>query len=416
MEQNYSDLRCDERIGAATFSDILASLSVALDLASGHYEGHSVRTGLIASRLAKDLYASEGDVARSYFASLLKDIGCIDLRHRLKVMVTDDTASNLLTASMAHSAALSGAAIGQMLGFDKRVVDAILHHNEKWDGSGHPYGLKSEAIPFLSRVIGISQFIDAGVCTSTLDNMYARLSDVGGKWFDTMAVQAAFDLRSDKEFWERHHAFRLGWIKSLPMPDGADVGTKATVDSICEAFSLIVDAQSSFTGDHSSRVTSYATWLGQHFKFDDDRLRNLRRAALLHDIGKLRVPNHILEKPGKLSRDEFDLIKLHPKYTVDILQKITGFERITEIAGAHHEKLDGTGYFRGLNADELDLDMRILTAADVFDALTATRPYRGRMTVRKALDIMGNDAGRHLDPDCVLGFEKIFSKQTYVAA
>lgn len=416
MEQNFADLRSEERVGATTFSDILASLSVALDLASGHYEGHSVRTGVIAARLARDLYGSDDDIIRVYFASMLKDIGCIDLRHRLKMMVKDDNASNDLTASITHPAALSGATIGQMLGFDARVVDAILHHGEKWDGSGNPSGLRSETIPFLSRVIGIAQFMDAGVCTSTIENMYIRLREVGEKWFDPMAVQAAFDLRNDKDFWERHRAFRLGWIRALPMPERAQIGTGASIDSICEAFSLVIDAQSSFTGDHSSRVTSYATWLAQHFDFDKKRIQTIRRAALLHDIGKLKVPNHILEKPGKLSRDEFELIKLHPKHSAEILSKISGFERITEIAGAHHEKLDGMGYHKGLSANDLDLDMRVLAAADVFDALTATRPYRGRMTVRKALDIMGEDAGRHLDPDCVLGFEKIFAKQTYVAA
>lgn len=137
------------------------------------------------------------------------------------------------------------------------------------------------------------------------------------------------------------------------------------------------------------------------YGFDQERLRTLRHAALLHDIGKLGIPNSILEKPGKLDDDEFARIKLHPQFSYEILRPIRAFERVAEIAAAHHERLDGRGYWRGLSADQLDLDMRILAVADVFDALSAERPYRGAMPMPEVFAILERESSTGLDPECV---------------
>lgn len=399
-----------------TYSGILASLSVALDLASGNFEGHAVRTGIIAARLGTRLDCNEDDVARIYFASLLKDIGCIDLRHRLNTLLKGSGVADEYIKAVSHPTALNGACVAEMLGFDDRTVQAILNQQEHWDGTGAPFGKKGETIQFLGRIVAVAQFIDAGLSMTTVDVTYRRLHDLQMVWFDPLVVQEAMALQNDRELISLLQAYRYGWIKSIPMPAQGALVTAANIDAICEAFSMVIDAQSSFTGDHSARVTHYATWLGQYFNLDQPRLKTLRRAALLHDIGKLRIPKSILEKPGKLTRDEFDIIKRHPKDSEAILNQIPGFERIAQIAGAHHEWLNGKGYYRGIGADELDLEMRILAAADVFDALTATRPYRPRMKVAKALAIMREDAGRHLDESCVEAFESIFSKREYLAA
>jgi putative nucleotidyltransferase with HDIG domain len=164
---------------------------------------------------------------------------------------------------------------------------------------------------------------------------------------------------------------------------------------------MIVDAKSSFTAAHSSRVTEVAVELGMLFGFDQDRLRTLRRAALLHDIGKLGVPNSILEKPGRLDGDEYLRVQQHPRHSFEILKPIRAFHRVADIASAHHERLDGKGYWRGLTASELDLDMRILAVADVFDALSAERPYREALPLPEVFAIMDREAGTGLDASCV---------------
>jgi HD-GYP domain-containing protein (c-di-GMP phosphodiesterase class II) len=127
--------------------------------------------------------------------------------------------------------------------------------------------------------------------------------------------------------------------------------------------------------------------------FDPDRLLTLRRAALLHDVGKLGVPTAILDKTGKLTEVEFAVIRLHPAYTQSILSMIHGFGRITDVASAHHERLDGRGYHRGVGADQLDTDMRIIAVADVFDALSANRPYRGALPLNEVFAIMEREPG-----------------------
>jgi HD-GYP domain-containing protein (c-di-GMP phosphodiesterase class II) len=130
-------------------------------------------------------------------------------------------------------------------------------------------------------------------------------------------------------------------------------------------------------------------------------MKLLRRAALLHDIGKLSVPNSILEKPGKLTGEEWKVVKAHPFYTLEILNRIPGFQRLSQDAAAHHEKLDGSGYWRGWGSDQLSRYARILAVADIFDALHAKRPYRDGLPIEKVFEILRQDAPHALDLPCV---------------
>jgi HD-GYP domain-containing protein (c-di-GMP phosphodiesterase class II) len=128
-------------------------------------------------------------------------------------------------------------------------------------------------------------------------------------------------------------------------------------------------------------------------------LGELRRAALLHDIGKLAVSNRILDKPGRLTHAEFELIKEHPLFTEWVLERVSCFQSLAPVAGAHHERLDGGGYPRGLGADDLTMPMRVLAVADVYEALTAERPYRNALSDADALDLIRLDVPTRLDAD-----------------
>ena len=137
-----------------------------------------------------------------------------------------------------------------------------------------------------------------------------------------------------------------------------------------------------------------------------ERRRWLHRAALLHDIGKLAISNSILDKPAKLTEDEFATIKTHASHSENIIRGVPAFADMASIAGGHHERLDGKGYPRGLTADQIPQETRIVSVADVFDALTADRPYRKAMPVSVALDIMAKDCGTAFDLNC---FESLVS-------
>lgn len=175
---------------------------------------------------------------------------------------------------------------------------------------------------------------------------------------------------------------------------------------LCQAFAQIVDAKSPFTYNHSNGVANTAVAIAKKLGFDSARVLFIRHAALLHDLGKMAVSNAILEKPGKPDEAEWQALKAHPAHTGNILRCISGFEQLSEVAASHHEKLDGTGYHRGLTAARLPVEARILVVAYIFDALSAKRPYRDALPLEKVLAIMQKDAPHALDATCLEALEQ----------
>jgi HD-GYP domain-containing protein (c-di-GMP phosphodiesterase class II) len=146
-------------------------------------------------------------------------------------------------------------------------------------------------------------------------------------------------------------------------------------------------------------VALYTDMIAEALGLSPERRRWLNRGALLHDVGKLGVSNSVLDKAGALDRAEWDAVKLHATYTESILS-IGAFAELARMAGAHHERLDGGGYPRGVKASDISLETRIITTADIFDAITAERPYRGAIPIPQALDMMAKTVGSAIDPDC----------------
>ncbi|WP_394796068.1 HD domain-containing phosphohydrolase [Armatimonas sp.] len=424
---------------------LLASLSYALDLTEGQPMGHAVRTCLIGLRLARELGIVGEERDNLHLALLLKDAGCssnaarmfalfggneILAKHDAKIhdwrrmseavkfALRHAAPQEGLTARVAQLKELArqpvrvmdvltearctrGAEIASLLGLSPDVSAAIHALDEHWDGQGAPYHRKESEIPLLARIACLAQTLEVFATTYGTVRAYKVLVQRSGTWFDPELVRAAQAFSSDTIFW---HGVRNQPELLLRLKTSERLHqqvTEASLDNICAAFAGVVDAKSSFTGEHSLRVAEYAEQLAKQMGIGELRRATLRRAALLHDLGKLAIPNLILDKPARLTDEEFGLVKKHPYYTAVILGQIPGFGRITEIAAAHHEKLDGTGYHLGLTGDKLDLEMRILAVADILDALTAARPYREAMPIEKALAIIKKDAGVALDADCV---------------
>ncbi|BCR04313.1 hypothetical protein DESUT3_13820 [Desulfuromonas versatilis] len=168
-----------------------------------------------------------------------------------------------------------------------------------------------------------------------------------------------------------------------------------------------IDARDNLTAGHSMLVTEYAVGIARQMGLESDYCEMIRIAALLHDYGKLAVPDSILKKPGKLTAEEFEIVKTHAEKTREILDKID-FEgvnqRVPEIAGAHHEKLDGSGYPQGLKGEDIPLGARIIAVADFFEAITARRHYRDPMPLDEALALLRAETGSHFDPKVVEAF------------
>jgi len=152
--------------------------------------------------------------------------------------------------------------------------------------------------------------------------------------------------------------------------------------------------------------------VGEELDLPQGRLRDLAIGALVHDVGKLSVPDSILQKPSSLNAEEFEVITRHPRLGSELLDEIGGFsDLVTRLVHDHHERLDGSGYPRGLSADDLDLETRVLTVCDVFDALLSRRVYREAWSEDDALDLLRREAGVKLDPACVEAIERVVARE-----
>ena len=165
-----------------------------------------------------------------------------------------------------------------------------------------------------------------------------------------------------------------------------------------EALALAIEAKDQTTHDHLRRVRIYAIEIGKELGLSDGELEALRAAALLHDIGKLAVPEHIISKPGKLTPEEFEKMKIHPVVGAEILERVQFPYPVVPIVRNHHEKWDGTGYPNGLKGHEIPIGARILAAVDCLDALASDRQYRKAIPLAKAMDIVRSESGKSFDP------------------
>jgi putative nucleotidyltransferase with HDIG domain len=309
-----------------------------------------------------------------------------------------------VTRELIASRCERGASIVRRLGFPDGTALAIQSLDEHWNGKGHAQGLAGEAIPQLSRIMNLAQTIEVflarekGQGQAADDVLRARR----GQWFDPALTDIAREMMLDDE-----------WRASLYSGDvddrvlhlehaGRDWEVDdAGLDQIAEAFADIIDAKSPFTYRHSSMVAAYAKATAAQMGFDAEGVRQMYRAGLLHDIGKLGVSSRILDKPGPLNSRERAEMREHPRYTWEILKRVRAFEDFAMLAALHHEKLDGSGYPWGRTADDLDMPARVLVVCDIYEAITESRAYRTGLTTAQAMQILREQSGLWLDTDAV---------------
>jgi putative nucleotidyltransferase with HDIG domain len=435
-------------------SDVLAGLSMALDLTEGQRPGHSVRSCAIGMRLAEVLGLSTDQRSALFYALLLKDLGCTSNAARFAALfAADDRALKtrltlidwskalesfrFVAASVApghfwlrrvwHALAVfsrgpegarevvrtrceRGADIARLIGFSDDTVSAIRALDEHWDGRGQPYSLKGEQIPRLARILCLSQTMEIFFSTYGVLTAYEMAASRRGTWFDPDVVDALQAIRADGPFWQwMREGDGLSDIGAVEPPDVAFLADQSRLDLVSEAFARVIDAKSPWTYEHSHGVANLAGGIATILGFPEDEIRQLRRAALLHDIGKLAVSNVILDKPGRLTEAEFDIVRQHPSHTERILRRIGCFSPLTDVAASHHERLDGAGYHRRLGSGILTRHARVVCVADVCSALQMSRPYRAGLAAERVLEIMWRDAGTGFDPDCLRALEQLLN-------
>jgi putative nucleotidyltransferase with HDIG domain len=425
-------------------AELLSALSFALDMVEGQPAGHCVRCCWIAIQIGREIGLSDSQLWDLYYTMLIKDVGCSsnaaricqiymidDITFKRDLMTINGSLPQVLRFVLSHTgmnARLAerfralvhvfqnggqiaqelmetrcdrGAEIARKMRFSENVVAAIRSFDEHWDGGGMPEGLSGEAIPIYSRISLIAQIVDVFQTASGIDAAKQEIRNRTGTWFEPRVAAAFERVAAQDEFWATLRSEDLQTIIfDLEPAQQRTFVDEAYLDDIAAAFAQVIDSKSPYTSGHSERVTLFSDLLAEQLEFSPEQRRWLRRAALLHDIGKLGVSNTILDKPAKLDDDEWAAMKKHTTLGEAILSRIAAFKDLAAIAGGHHEKLDGTGYPRGLKDKEIPLEIRIVTTADIFDALTADRPYRAAMPIDKALSIMAEMVGTAIDPHC----------------
>ena len=182
-------------------------------------------------------------------------------------------------------------------------------------------------------------------------------------------------------------------------------------DATIEGWARAMDLRDKETENHTRRVTEVTITLAKALGIKDNEILHIRRGALLHDIGKIGVPDNILLKEGKLTEKERDLMRQHPLFAYEMLHPINYLQQSLDIPYCHHEKWDGTGYPRGLKGEQIPLAARIFAVADVWDAVTSERPYRKGWTKQKAIKYIREQSGKHFEPRIVDAFLKMFGNE-----
>jgi HD-GYP domain-containing protein (c-di-GMP phosphodiesterase class II) len=300
-----------------------------------------------------------------------------------------------------------------MLEFPDAAADAVRYLDEHWDGRGQPYKLRGDAIPILARIACLAQTAEVFIAQDGPRAAREMVRVRRGRWFDPQVADAFLALPDSDVLFADLAGDRFA---EAPVENALVSADDGRIDRIAEAFASMIDAKSPFTASHSERVSAYAVGIGRTLGWEERDLRDLRRAGLLHDIGKLGVSNTILDKPGKLDDDEFAAIKRHPVLTERILAHVPAFAPIALASAAHHEKLNGSGYPYNLEGPQLTPYSRALAVADVYEALTADRPYRDGMAPEQALEIMRRDAGQHLCGDTLAALERALGTPGVLAA
>ncbi len=413
-----------KRLPQHTLSDLLVPFSTALDLAEGRSPGHAQRVAYIAGSIAEELKVDGGDRLASCYAGLTHDIGAIVIGASLAQVTRGDerlllASSPLMTPEEVAVGAsdtpevvverivdhtIHGVRAAQELALPENAIEAVASHHENWDGSGYPYGLAGDEISIISRIVALADQVEGLIGQSSplsaRRNLPFWLSRLSGKECDPDVASALRNLGAGDSFW-------LGLFSAnLPREIGAycarikELKAFRLVSSV-ETLATLVDSRFSFTMGVSGRVASLVESLGRSLGLQEMRLKQLRLASLLHDVGQLAVSERVMAKPGILSVDELELLRLHPGYSRDLVAGINGLEEVAEWIGAHHERPDGRGYPDGRVADEIPVEASILAIADAYVAMTSERPHRPRVDSREAARRLRTAAGDQLDPELV---------------
>ncbi len=377
---SFSELSIDLR-------QMILALETTVDLVGMNDTNHGKRVGFIASQIGNHLGYSEQNISFLFELGLLHDCGVSTEQMHSDLVNHFDWEDAHIHCKIGYNL------LRKFEPLSKFAIPILYHHTpfeelNKLDLSMHDAKM--------ANLIFLSDRIDVTAASHySSDILLARheivksIKDYSGTYFDPKLVDAFLELEKSEAFWialEDRHITRYTW--DMGQFNTATELSISQVKQLSLIMAYIVDQKSPFTAQHSARVGCLAKYIGSEYGLFDEQCQKIEIAGFLHDIGKLRTPDNILEKPGKLTETERSIMDQHSYETFEILRHIKGLEEISAWAAFHHEGLNGTGYPFHPKEKDLSIEARIIAVADVFQALVQDRPYREGMALEKVIDIL----------------------------
>ena len=366
----------------------MLAFAKAMNLVNPEIQHHHEQTAYLTLFIAREMGLPKEDEMLALYAALLHDIGSVTIEKQQSLLEVERQAREI--------ARIGARMLGDMPGFSD-IADVIALCQSEWAPSIEGAIERGEASERIGVCASVVHLADAVSTLLKYDehvlNQVNGIIDVvkrySGAHFCPQAVEAFLAISGTEHIWMDlvYNPMFLAYFTG----DIAPVSLEEAL-FLTRLASRIIDYRSPFTAMHSAGVAASARTLAKLAGFGDDDVTQMTIAGNLHDIGKLAVPKAILEKPGKLTAEEFNVVKEHPYFTTFVLLDVKGFEHVRHWAANHHEKLTGRGYPFHLGYDELDAGDRIMAVADIFSAIAEERPYRAGMTREQAAKVLADNA------------------------
>lgn len=373
---------------------MVLTLSRAVDLVGVTDVYHGRRVAIIAVECARRLGLPRATQRLIFDCGLLHDCGVSSTCEHSNIVAEE------VVCDLAQHTQRGAEALARFLPL-AHLAPIVLHHHTDWSQLGSS-GLSSEDAQ-IANLIYLADRVDAMAGSHyrdqsvllVVDAIRERVRDAAGRRFAPKLVEAFLAASAPEAFWLRLDvAYIPQYVEEMEGAAPTRLSSLEELQSFATLIADIVDAKSHFTAEHSFGVARLTRYLGAEHGFSGERLSKMEIAALLHDIGKLQVPDEILDAPRALDASERAIIKKHSFATYQILKQIGGFEELAMWAGAHHESLDGGGYPFRLKGDEISTEARIIKIADVYQALAQRRPYRDAMQAEEIMETLDEMARR----------------------
>ena len=358
---------------SVNLGNLLLSLSEVVDIANPSILQHQQRTAFIALEIAKRAKVAPEIVENIFAAALLHDIGAITVEEKMALHNFEVSDMNIHT--------IRGQVLLEQIPWLRKLSIIVRNHHRSWSQWNEPI---ENPLVLSSQIILLADYVerlvdrDKYILHQTKD-ILEQIEELSDTVLHRKVIDYFLDVSKKEEFWLDLASPRL---YSLLLNDGTFSETQIGIEDVLLVSNLfrgLIDFKSRFTATHTTGVSECAVMLAERLGLAEYDVKLMRIAGNFHDIGKLIIPNSILEKPDKLTASEFQVMKCHTYYTYYTLNSIGGLQRIAEWAAYHHEKLDGSGYPFHCTNEEIGTGSRIMAVADIFTAISEDRPYRKGM-------------------------------------